>query len=545
MSDHKNINHKNRPGSSLEHGEAHKKDHENWSRRSFLRNVGLAGGMSMFVGNYKVAASALNSLDMSLLNAETDRILVIVRLKGGNDGLNMMVPKFDYGTYSDRRPTLRVPEANLIDLSDEIGMPNTMQALNPLWQEGKMKVINSVGYEDQNLSHFRSSDIWATASDSDEVIQSGWIGRLLDGQLPDFISNPPTIPPSIQIQSNNLIFQNEDNLSLGMSVADVDELHRIATTGSLHDVSDLPDCVYGEQLGYLRTITNTTFTFAESIKTAFDSASNSVTYGVSQGLGDQLAIVARLIKGNLGTKFYMVSIDGFDTHAEQANVHPNLLSALANEIANFFTDLDSSNMGKDVLCMTVSEFGRRTEENGSMGTDHGAAAPMMLFGEGLNGNGFLGGLPDLHDLDNAGNMKYDIDFRQSYASVLQNWLCIPADEVDGILGRHFVRLDALGLECMDTAVPNVPLAPMVSHRALYAGDGRVFIEYDIPSSGHLKIELFSLAGRQIATLYDGHQVAGKHKMPYQYPAPIIPSGLLAYRIYFKGQRYSGKIRVIF
>ena len=215
MCNHKTTDNKNmRHGAALEHGKAHEKDHQQWSRRSFLRNVGLAGTMSMMLGKFPLTAMSNSPLTYALSNTNSDRVLVLIRLKGGNDGLNTIIPLFDYGTYINKRPTIGLPQNQIINLNDEFGIPNYMEGLEGLWQNGQMKVVNSVGYPDQNLSHFRSSDIWASGSDSNELDSSGWLGRFLNNQFPDYISNPPEQPPAIQIGgTGNIIFNNSDNVS--------------------------------------------------------------------------------------------------------------------------------------------------------------------------------------------------------------------------------------------------------------------------------------------------------------------------------------------
>ena len=193
----KNSNKKMRHGSALTDGQAHQFDHNRWSRRSFIRNMGITGGMSMLLGKLPLTAAAASPLSQALTNSETDRILVLVRLKGGNDGLNTIVPLYDYGTYRNLRPTIGLKENEITKINDEIGVPKTLNPLNPFWQEGQLKIIHSVGYPDQNLSHFRSSDLWASAQDEQTFDGSGWYGRFIENQFPDFLENPPTIHPEI------------------------------------------------------------------------------------------------------------------------------------------------------------------------------------------------------------------------------------------------------------------------------------------------------------------------------------------------------------
>lgn len=529
-------------GSALEHGEAHERDHQQWSRRSFLQTLGITGGASMMLGNLPIAALFQSPLAFGLNNENDERILVLIRLKGGNDSLNMVVPVYDYSKYQSLRPTIRIPENQLISLSDRIALPNTMAALKPMWEEGNMKVAHTVGYENQNLSHFRSSDIWASGSDANVVDDSGWLGRYLENLYPDFLLNPPAIPPAIQIGGvGNQAFIDGMNTNISVSVNDPEELYQIAQNGELYDVNNLPDCLYGDQLGYMRAVANSTFFYAGVIKEAYDASTNQAAYA-NGSLARQLAIVARLIKGNLGTKLYLVTLDGFDTHANQANAHPNLMMEIANSVKAFYDDLAFADKAKSVISMTLSEFGRRPEQNASGGTDHGAGAEMLLFGEGLNGNGFVGVEPDLQNFDANGNIRYNTDFRQIYATLLENWLCVDAGTVNSVLGSNFTRLD-LGVTCAMTTGINGVAAPTIQHSARYISNQQVVIHYTLPSAAQVRIDVFNLLGQSIATLVDGYQLAGAHQVEFATQG-YLPSGQYFYRIQAGRSVASQAIRIV-
>lgn len=513
-------------GSALEHGEAHEQDHIRRSRRNFLRSIGITGGVSLMAGGMPLTALKGAFLEMALANSPTDRVLVLIRLKGGNDGLNTIIPVFDYGTYQSLRPGIRVPPANIIPLDSAFGMPQWMGELSPLWQEGRMKVVHGVGYPDQNLSHFRSSDIWASASNANVLDESGWLGRLLVEQYPDYLSNPPAVPPAVQIGGvGNITFMDDDNVNLSVSVTNPDDLAEIARLGQLYDVDMLPDCFHGEQLGYLRVVANSTFIYAQAIKNAYDNSTTNATYQ-DGALWRQLALVARLIKGGLGTKLYMVTLDGFDTHAGQNNNHPALLAQLAGAVNAFYTDLAAGDRDGDVLCMTQSEFGRRPEQNASQGTDHGAAAPLFLFGSGLNGSGFVGTAPSLQNLDNDGNLQFSTDFRRIYATVLENWLCIDAATVDGVMGQQFNRLP-LGLDCVSTGIAG-DAAPGIRHEVRYISGSQVVIAYHLPSAATVRVEVFNILGQPVATLVNAYQSQGHHEV--EFFNSRLPSGQYVYRI---------------
>ncbi len=517
----------------------HANEHRNWDRRSFFKAMGLGIGGSMVLGKMQVAAASMSPLSRALSAADSDRILVFVRLKGGNDGLNTIVPIYDYGTYSTNRPTVRIDQSDTFSLSPEFGMPDFMDSLESFWNDGHMKVVHGVGYDDQSLSHFRSSDIWATGTDEDEVLESGFLGRHYEDEYPDFLNNPPSEPLAIQIGSvGNLMFTGSDNTSYAFSVADPEQLYQLAQNGWLHDMGNLPECLYGEQLGFLRAIANNTFNYAGVINEAYTSVANSVSYDNTH-LSNQLALVARLIKGGLGTRIYLVTLDGFDTHAEQPNAHQALLTDMANGISSFYADLAASGRDEDVLSMTISEFGRRVTQNASEGTDHGAAAPSMFFGPGLAGSGFIGDHPSLTNLDNSGNMLSGVDYRQLYASVLENWLCIPAASVDEtLLGVTYERLN-LGFECT-TGISEQEVRGL-THRPLYMPDGEVMIEYDLAASMHVQVQLFDIMGQKVADLESGSQLPGTHRVAIRANAGHIATGQYIYRIITDRQVYSRSV----
>jgi uncharacterized protein (DUF1501 family) len=527
----------------LEHGADHQRDHETWSRRGFLRSLGIVGTAGMVLNQLPLTAVGGSRLAQALTTGNDDRILVIIRLKGGNDGLNTLIPKFNYGKYAQLRPTLKIDEGALIPLDDYQAMHPQLAGLHTMWLDGRMKVVNNVGYPDQNLSHFRSSDIWASASDSNEYWQSGWLGRMLDRQYPDFLSNPPQDPPAIQIGgTSNLIFGNEDDFNLAMSTNNPQELAQIAESGQLYDIDDVPDCHRGEQISFLRAVANTTFRYAGVIADAYDNGNNSQEY--SGDLGDQLALVARLIRGGLGTRLYMVNIDGFDTHANQPDWHPYLLESVANNTAAFFRDLKNSGDEQRTLGMTISEFGRRPEENGSRGTDHGAAAPIFLFGSSLNGNGTLGGQPDLDNLDDAGNMQPTVDFRQLYATVLEDWLCLEPDLVDEVLGDSHERLAGTGIECsiVGTRDPRAP-GPAVDLNAYFQG-GYLRVDYRLPQAGDVELVLHDIQGRRLHTLFRGYQTAGEQQQRASLFHLRRVSGIYVCTLYAYGRAYSRRIALV-
>lgn len=517
----------------------HQREHSLWDRRNFFKALGFAGAGSFMLGKMHISAAPHSPIAGALATGHTDRVLVIVRLKGGNDGLNTIVPVNQYSVYANKRPSLKIPLSETFNLSAEYAMPKFMNALQPLWAEGKMKVVHGVGYQHQNLSHFRSADIWASGTDEEQTLNSGMLGRYYATQNPDFLTNPPEEPLAIQVGSvGNLLFTGDDNTNYAFSVADPQQLYNLAQKGWLHDMDNLPECLYGEQLGFLRGITNSTFIYAGVINQAYTEGANSVGYD-NTTLSKQFAMVARLIKGGLGTKIYLITLDGFDTHAEQPDTHQELLTDLAHGISSFYKDLKPAGREGDVLCMTISEFGRRVDQNASQGTDHGAAAPVLLFGGGLNGSGFVGEHPSLSQLDQAGNMIFDTDYRQPYATVLEQWLCIDGQAVDNaLLGVHHQRLE-LGLTCI-TSISEQTRKEFI-HKPLYAPEGEVYIEFVLERPNKVLVQLCNIMGQHIVDLSNRYMAPGTHRVAVRANAGHLASGQYVYRIINGNEAYSRSI----
>lgn len=489
------------------HSTAHNEEHEEWSRRSFIQALGIAGLGSISLGASKITAAVASPITTALAASDNDRALVLIRLKGGNDGLNTIVPLFDYDQYAAMRPDIGLAKNSLYKLSDDFGLPDFMSPLQSLWGDGQMKVAHGVGYENSSLSHFRASDIWASTAAVEEV-ESGWIGRYYDQQYPNFNLEPPAIPPAIQIGSlGNLAFDGEE-IGYAFSVANPEQLNTLAQNGWQHDVANVPDCVYGQQLSFLRSTTNTTFKYAGVIHDAYEASTTEADYQ-NHDIAKQLSIVARLIKGKLGTKVYMVTLGGFDTHANQITRHSQQMQRLSESVKAFYDDLKANGIQDEVLCMSISEFGRRVNQNGSQGTDHGTAAPVMLFGGGLQGNGFIGNHPSLTDLDNNGNMSYDTDFRDIYSAVLQDWLCVPQDLAAQAMNNVDYPKTELGFQCKTASTPTIDLQT-VQHMMLTVQNESI-LRLDLEAGTKISVRIYNMLGQEIGKMADGYYMPGRHE----------------------------------
>lgn len=517
-------------GSRKEDGHHHDHHHcESISRKDFLARLGLmtAGG-TMMLGSAPVQALQSNSLFRKLAGLDSNRVLILLQLDGGNDGLNTIIP-YENDLYYNARPSLSIAKNRAMRLTDTLGMHPSMSPLEAMWKEGNMSVIQSVGYENGDLSHFRSTDIWMSASDSDEYLESGWLGRSLDAEFPDFGDNPTEYPLAVQIGGVSSLLFNGVEGKMGMNLSDVELLERLVNEGIVYSLDQLPSTLYGEEMAFLRKQANSSYRYANAIQAAYEESANRVEFDTEQ-LGRGLSIVSRLIKGNLGSKIYLLSLAGFDTHAVQPDLHASLLAELSQGVADFYEDLAADGRSEEVLIATFSEFGRRVYQNDSQGTDHGTAAPMFIFGEGVNG-GIFGNDPMLgrDDLDEYGNMKHEYDFRQVYASLLNDWFRMEESETEAVLGGGF------------TSIPFIESSFATSGEEIYGPDSfRLEQNYPNPFNPSTRIsfnlfrpetvqlEVFDLNGRKVSTLIHKKMRSGSHSIRFN--ASEFASGVYVYRL---------------
>ena len=514
---------------------SHDEEHAKWNRRGFIKTLGIAGGSMITFGNSSLSVVDSNFLNSALRNSDTDRVLVLIRLKGGNDGLNTIVPLYDFDTYANNRPNIYIPENKLIKLNNDFATPDYMSPIEDLWQNGSMKVIHGVGYEEQNLSHFKSSEIWATTT-KDTDVTSGWLGRYYEEKYFDYLNNPPDKPLAIQVGSGGDMIFDGDLTTYAFSVSSPQRLKKVAENGTLFDTANPINSTHGDQVAFLREASNTTFRYASVINDAYNKSNQFDSYE-DNNFDLQLSLVSRFIKGDLGTKVYMVTLGGFDTHANQPDRHENLMKTLTNAINVFYNDLDNHGIADKVLSMTFSEFGRRVAENGSDGTDHGSAAPIMLFGPALNGSSFIGSHPDLNVLDSRGNMKSTVDFKSVYATILKDWLCVDDNYVNqAIIGSEFDFL-GLGLGC--NGIQNLELTndPILTMHAAVIDEDEVNLYLNLNEPVRLEVFIFDILGRKVGSVYNDQFSTGNHRFPLlpdMYSR--LPRGQYFYKIRVNGDR---------
>ena len=388
----------------------------------------------------------------------TDKVLVLLQLNGGNDGLNTLIPLDQYANLFKHREDIILSENEALSLETNIGLHPVMQGVKNLYDAGKVSIIQGVGYPDQNRSHFRSKDIWMTASPSDTVYSTGWLGRAFQNNFPDYPEAYPNAshPDPFAIKIGNESSKTCQGSGTNYSVA-VDSPENSSAIPEGYQNNNLQG-VYGDRINYLQNIFRQTNAYGGNITDAYGRASDhSGLYPdiAENSLAQQLNIVGNLIEGGLQTTVYIVSIGSFDTHGDQAEAgdstsgrHPILLNYLSNAIASFQNHVEAIGKEKKVLGMTFSEFGRRIKANGSYGTDHGSAAPMFLFGDCVQG-GIIGDNPEIADeVGNKEGVAMQHDFRSVYATVLRDWFDIEESTV-----RELFDMDAPLLPILNDCDP--------------------------------------------------------------------------------------------
>jgi uncharacterized protein (DUF1501 family) len=392
------------------------------SRRTFLKNSAVIASSSILVPRFLTAA------EENMITDYHGKKLVVVQLNGGNDGLNTFIP-YRNDIYYQLRPSLGIDPLQVIQITDELGMNAGLQALQPLYDNGELVIINNVGYPNPDRSHFRSMDIWQSASDSHVYMKTGWLGRMLDA------SCPPDAGPYFGLESSEMLsLALKGNRMKGMAVEDINRLNRISKDPFLDDITTV-HYSQGDTLDYLYKTLSDTKRSVAYLKEKADLYKSSIIYPQNE-LADNLSGIAQLINAGAETKVYYASISGFDTHANQKVQQDNLLERVSQSLAAFIEDLRKGDQLDSTLVMVFSEFGRRVKENGSRGTDHGTANNVMILGGNLKKSGFLNPGPDLMNLEDD-DLIYSIDFRRIYATLLENFL-----EVDSksVLGKSFEKL---------------------------------------------------------------------------------------------------------
>ena len=481
------------------------------NRKEFLQQLSLlSGGVAFGMSGVPVKAFAHNpfAVDMEATNG---KVLVLVQLAGGNDGLNTVIP-FESSVYYNKRANIAIQKEKVLALSSQMGLNPGMTALKELYDNGKMTIVQNVGYASPNRSHFRSTDIWLTGSDANEMLDEGWAGRYLTKLYPGFPVQIPEQPMAVQLGSVESLLIQTDLGSTGVVFSNPTNFYNLVT-GTTVDNEPVPATLAGDELKFMRQIATQSVAYSDIIKKKWDAAVKNVSPYPTTGLGNQLKIVGELIGGGLQTPIYLTTIGGFDTHANQVvanatetGTHANLLKTVSDAVAAFQKDLEKRGLADKVVVMTFSEFGRRVTQNGTMGTDHGSAAPLFVIGNGVRG-GLLGKNPNLNDLDSNGDIKFEYDFRQVYTAILQDHLGVEAEVVKAIMGnKDFTALPIFKMSTGTVVVGNQDFTfeqNAANPFSLYTS-----VVYSLKKPMDVKVVLYDMLGRELLILREGNLAAG-------------------------------------
>lgn len=530
------------------------------NRRRFMQNLPLglsALALPFAAGPRGGLAFAGSPLLGALTNAgaDTDRVLVLINLSGGNDGLNTVIPYEDPLYRAGRARTGFVSAAERAALRDALLAPGV--ALNPLmqagppgatfldlWRNGRLGIVQNVGYPVQSRSHFRSTDIWNSASDSNVVLATGWLGRYFAGEEPNYPYSvgPGDDPLAVQIDfALSPVFQGPQ-AEMGLAVTDPTRYD----PGAFYADDPPPDTAAGAEVAFVRSLLVQSDVYGRRFRELFAQGVQSrVDYPADNELALKLQKVAWCIASGMKTRVYFVEQTGYDTHRDQRATERGgtgqgeLLYRLAEAIATFQADLERQGLSDRVVGLTYSEFGRRVQDNGGAGTDHGAAAPQFLFGAPVAGD-LYGPMPDLADLDDNEDLRWKVDFRQLYAAVLGDWFGV-SPALRGAVLNQPAEAAPFGIDFEPQGGgaarslfrnPRRDTPPPPAFR-LHANAPNPFlsattIRFDLAGEEQVRLEVFDARGRRVRTLLNGRLGAGAHQADFE--AGDLPGGVYFYRL---------------
>lgn len=494
------------------------------NRRNFLRSGALTA-VPLTLNGMKLSA-----MPMPFLNggAANDRVLVLVQLNGGNDGLNCVIPVDQYSALSVLRPNILIPEGSALGIESGVGLHPSMSHLRSMYGDGKMAIVQGVGYPNQDRSHFRSTDIWTTGSAADAYLTTGWLGRYFAIDAPDYPEGFPNaeFEAPFALTIGSLVSETCQGTVANYSLALIDPFSISPLSEAA--IGMLPDTNYGRELRFLIDAIAQTNAYGDSITEAANGGANLVAYPDTNRLAQQLKSVALLISGGLKTKVYVVQLGGFDTHSGQVDAadpttgdHAALLAQLSEAIEVFHRDLKAAGLDQRVLTMTFSEFGRQIAANDSLGTDHGNAAPLMLFGSCVR-PGILGQNPQIDvGLEPQAGVPMQYDFRSVYATILRDWLGVAEQDIFSVLDPEVQFLPLVEGCSMSTALEYDQSRPEVFRVFPSPASTQTTMEW-FSTGDPWQVSLFDKLGHRITTWQGDRGLRGMETVPLALPQ--VPTG---------------------
>ncbi len=512
-------------------------------RRKFLQSSS-ALSLPFFVGGTPFTAVGKNKL-FDVIGEGNDKVLVLVQLQGGNDGLSTLLPMDQYDNLAAVRSNILVPENAVLSLTDVAALHPRMGDMRRLWDDSKLGFIQGVAYPNQNRSHFRSTDIWNTASEPDEFLTTGWMGRYFELNHANFPDGYPNeaCPDPFALSIGSIVSETCQGMVSNFSLALTDPFE--PGTVNIGQEGDIQNNCYGRELDFVRDIARQTNEYSESIIASANAGNNLSTKYGETNLAEKLKIVARLISGGSKTKIYVVQLGGFDTHSGQAEeadpttgTHADILEELSNAICAFQDDLIKLGIDDRVMGMTYSEFGRRIRSNQSAGTDHGTAAPIIVFGSCVN-PGIIGDNPTIDtqvEVNEGVPMQYD--FRSVYATMLMDWFGISEDKVKEVLFRDFQHLPLI--QCATVTSVEDEIADNFNLQVFPNPFSDYFnVKFDAQDDWY-RVSVFNSIGSELKVITNQQFSRGTHEL--KIPSHDLVSGIYFVRV--AGKKSQKTVRVI-
>ena len=491
-------------------------------RRTFLRNTS-ALSIPVFLNGIPLHGMTMPK-SFASMNGNSDRVLVLIQLNGGNDGLNTLIPIDSYDNLANLRSNIIIPASKLINITDTNAFHPACAGLANLYDNAKLNIIQNVGYPNQNRSHFRSTDIWNSGSAADEYVNTGWVGRYFENDYPGFPDGYPTAdcPDPFAMTIGSSISENCQGVSGNYSVA-VKNPNNLFELPVGHEGDHDPNTCYGMHLDFIRTSIRQTNAYADRIIDAYDAGGLTQTVYPDSDLATALKTVATLINGGIQTRVFVVEQGGYDTHSSQVEDddtstgnHAELLSELSEAIVAFQSDIDSRGLGERVAGMTFSEFGRQIKSNHGEGTDHGSAAPLFVFGNCVK-PGIIGDNPDIPAVVQPQmGVPMQHDFRSVYGSVLIDWFEIPQYQVKEIFFDDFQYLPVLNACNLSTSNSNPQTNTENRAVSLFPNPFKNWATVGFSSAKErVKIVLFDAVGREVLLIADQQFNSGEHGVKFE------------------------------
>ena len=507
------------------------------NRREFLKKSAILGGMPIVLNSIPFSTfGSVNYLNKLFGKTDNENILVLVQLHGGNDGLNTFVPINKYSEYYNIRANVALPytgKRKFIQMDDslpdnqQLGLHPDMLGVKALFDEESATVVQNVGYENYNMSHFRSRDIMFMGGGSEDNYNSGWLGRYLNHYHSDYPTGYPSaaLPDPLALElgdTASLAFHRSTGIKMGLSLASPQSFYDLISGVGINPPTTFPDNYYGDELEYIMQMELQANSYAQNLKIAYDKGNLTQDYPElyplnappqykRNYLSEQFKILTKLITGGSKTKIYIIRLGGFDTHASQVEPYDNslgrhsaLLYHLSSSVKAFYDDLKKQNLDSKVVTMTLTEFGRRIYSNASYGTDHGKAGPVMLFGPALTG-GVIGENPNL----DTNNIEYEIDYRQVLTALLKDWLGADNEALEDTNFSDFInnRVDLFGEKdkkntYKDNILHNCYTNPVKDN---------VTFTFTLKKEQKIKLYILTQKGTQIVAIINDKKRAGEYQ----------------------------------